>query len=167
MQYWQVDVVEIVRSLALAIRRRNELLGPLAPHDPLSRDLVNKLASGITPPNHWSNAWSDLLLGLAYAGQGNLDQAYQRLQRAERIAGRFDHPLTGVSLLEQGRLAMEAGKTVAADRLFLEASISGNLLRRRACVIDEVVPALGDESAWFCQAPAQSGARCRCGVGAA
>jgi tetratricopeptide (TPR) repeat protein len=125
LQYWQVDVVEIVRALALAIRRRNELLGPLAPHDPLSRDLVNKLAGGTTPPNHWSNAWSDLLLGLAYAGQGNLDQAYQRLQHSERLAGQFDHPLTGVSLLEQGRLAMEAGKTVAADRLFLEASISG------------------------------------------
>jgi hypothetical protein len=124
LQYWQVNVVEIVRSLALAIRRRNELLGPLAPHDPLSRDLVNKLAGGITPPNHWSGAWADLLLGLAYAGQGNLDQAYQRLQRAERIAGQFDHPLTGVALLEQGRLAMEAGKTAAAAQLFLEASIS-------------------------------------------
>lgn len=125
LQYWQVDVVEIVRALALAIRRRNELLGPLAPHDPLSRDLVNKLAGGITQPNHWSGAWSDLLLGLAYAGQGNIDQAYQRLQRAERLAGQFDHPLTGVSLLEQGRLAMEAGKTAAAAQLFLDASISG------------------------------------------
>jgi tetratricopeptide (TPR) repeat protein len=125
MQFWQVNSVEIIRSLALAIRRRNELLGPLAPHDPLSRDLVNKLAGGITPPNHWSGAWADLLLGLAYAGQGNVDQAYQRLQRAERIAGQFDHPLTGVALLEQGRLAMEAGKTAAANQLFFEASISG------------------------------------------
>jgi len=124
LQYWQIDVVEIVRAMALSIRRRNELLGPLAPHDPLSRDLVNKLSSGIAPPHHWSNAWADLLLGLAYAGQGNLDQAYQRLQRSERVAGQFDHPLTGVSLLEQGRLAMEAGKAAAADRLFLEASIS-------------------------------------------
>jgi tetratricopeptide (TPR) repeat protein len=124
MQYWQVNVVEITRSLALAIRRRNELLGPLAPHDPLSRDLVNKLSGGITPPHHWIGAWADLLLGLAYAGQGNIDQAFQRLQRAERIAGQFDHQLTGVALLEQGRLAMEAGKTGAANQLFLEASIS-------------------------------------------
>jgi tetratricopeptide (TPR) repeat protein len=124
MQFWQVNVVEIIRSLALAIRRRNELLGPLAAHDPLSRDLVNKLAGGITQPNHWTGAWADLLLGLAYAGQGNVDQAFQRLQRAERIAGQFDHPLTGVALLEQGRLAMEAGKTGTANQLFLEASIS-------------------------------------------
>lgn len=136
LQYWQVNVVEIVRSLALSIRRRNELLGPLAQHDALSRDLVGNLAGGITPPNHWSNAWADLLLGIAYAGQGNLDQAFQRLQRAERVAGRFDHPLTGVALLEQGRLAMEAGKTAAADRLFLEASISG-VYYEDIIVIDE------------------------------
>ncbi len=124
-QFWQIDAVEIIRATALAIRRRNELLGPLAPYDPLSRDLVNKLSARITPPNHWSNVWADLLLGLAYAGQGNLDQAFQRLQRAERMAGQFDHPLTCISLLEQGRLAMEAGKFDNADRLFLEASISG------------------------------------------
>jgi tetratricopeptide (TPR) repeat protein len=136
MQFWQVDVVEINRALSVALRRRNELLGPLAPHDPLSRDLVNKLSSGTAPPSHWSNAWSDLLLGIAYAGQGNLDQAFQRLQRAERIAGRFDHPLTGVALLEQGRLAMEAGKADAADRLFLEASISG-IYYQDVIVIDE------------------------------
>lgn len=136
LQFWQVNVVEIIRSLALAIRRRNELLGPLAPHDPLSRDLVNKLAGGITPPNHWSSAWADLLLGLAYAGQGNVDQAFQRLQRAERVAGQFDHPLTGVALLEQGRLAMEAGKTTAANQLFFEASVSA-LYYEDIMVIDE------------------------------
>jgi hypothetical protein len=136
MQFWQVDVVEIVRAMSVAIRRRNELLGPLAAHDPLSRDLVNKLSGGITPPNHWSGAWGDLLLGLAYAGQGNIDQAYTRLQRAERIAGRFDHPLTGASLLEQGRLAMEAGKADAAERLFMEASISA-IYYEDPIVIDE------------------------------
>jgi tetratricopeptide (TPR) repeat protein len=136
MQFWQIDVVEIVRALSTAIRRRNELLGPLVAHDPLSRDLVNKLSSGITPPNHWSNAFADLLLGLAYSGQGNLDQAFTRLQRAERVAGQFDYNLTCISLLEQGRLAMEAGKSDAADRLFFEASVSA-LYYQDPGVIDE------------------------------
>ena len=124
MQMWQIDAVEIIRATALTIRRRNELLGPLAPHDPISREMVNKLSSGIAPPNHWSNAWADLLLGIAYAGQGNLDQANSLLQRSERLAGRFDHPLTCVALLEQGRLAMEAGKADLADQLFAEATYS-------------------------------------------
>ncbi|WP_148072655.1 tetratricopeptide repeat protein [Bythopirellula goksoeyrii] len=136
MQMWQINVMEIVRATSLAIRRRNELLGPLAVHDPISREMVNKLSSGIAPPNHWSNAWADLQLGLAYAGQGNLDQANSMLKRAERLAGRFDHPLTCVALLEQGRLAMEAGKFDLADRLFAEASYSA-FYYEDAGVIDE------------------------------
>jgi hypothetical protein len=122
-QYWQINVVEFVRTTALAIRRRNELLGPLAVHDNITRALLGALPKS-APPNHWSNAWVDLLLGLSYVGQGKTDLALQRLARAERVAGRFDHPLTCVALLEQGRLAMEAGKTADAERLLAEASFS-------------------------------------------
>lgn len=122
-QYWQVNVIEIVRATALAIRRRNELLGPLAVHDNITKALVAVLPKS-APPNHWSNAWVDLLLGLAYVGQGKINLAEQRFARAERVAGRFDHPLTCVALLEQGRLAMEAGKTAEADTLLAEAGYS-------------------------------------------
>ncbi|MCH8840039.1 MAG: hypothetical protein IH831_05055, partial [Planctomycetes bacterium] len=124
LQYWRIDVIAIVRTTALAIRRRNELLGPLALNDATSRALVEVLARGAAPPNHWSNAWVELLKGLAYLGQGKTDLALKSLGRAERVAGRFDHPLTCVALLEQGRLAMEAGNTAAADRLLAEASYS-------------------------------------------
>lgn len=124
LQKWRIDAEEIIRATALAMSRRNELLGPLTKSDPISRDLMNQLSSGIAPPNHWSNAWEDLLLGIAYAGQGNRDQAFARLQRAERLAGTFDHRLTCVALLEQGRLAMEMGKKDLADQLLAEASYS-------------------------------------------
>ena len=123
-EFRQVNVIEIVRTTALAIRRRNELLGPLAPEDATTRALVGALSRGASPPNHWSSAWVDLKLGLAYLGQGQATQAMRSLTRAERVAGRFDHPLTCVSLLEQGRLAMESGKTAEADRLLSEASYS-------------------------------------------
>ena len=123
-QYWRVNVIEIVRCTALAIRRRNELLGPLAAHDSLSKQMLTALSRGGAPPNHWSNAWIDLELGMAQAGVGETKPALQHLQRAERIAGQFDHPLTGMALLEQGRLAMEAGNTAAAGNLFAEASYS-------------------------------------------
>ncbi len=122
-QLWKVDVVEIVRVTALAIRRRNELLGPLAKFDALSREIINGL-SRAAPPNHWSNAWVDLQLGIAYAGQGKLKLARKRLARAERLAGKFDHRLTCVALLELGRLEMESGNTDAAARHLAEASFS-------------------------------------------
>ena len=123
-QLWQLNVVEIVRSTALALRRRSEILGPLAKFDPLSKNLVSALSRGGAPPNHWSNAWVDLQLGLAYAGQGKLDLAMKRLERGERVAGQYDHPLTCVALLEMGRLQMDAGKLEVAQQLFAEASIS-------------------------------------------
>ena len=37
--FWRVNVVEVMRMTALAIRRRSELLGPLAPQDAISKEL--------------------------------------------------------------------------------------------------------------------------------
>jgi len=123
-QYWRLDVVEIIRATALSIRRRNELLGPLAPDDTMTRALAGAFSRGTAPPNHWSKAWVELLKGLAYVGQGKIDLAQKSLSRAERVAGQYDHPLTCVALLEQGRLAMEKGDSEAADRLLAEAGFS-------------------------------------------
>ncbi|MCH2113879.1 MAG: CHAT domain-containing protein [Pirellulales bacterium] len=121
LQFWQVNVVEVVRATALAIRRRNELLGPLAAYDALSKELITALSHGGAPPNHWSNAWVDLQLGLAYADP---KLALPRLQRAERVAGKYDHPLTCVALLEMGRLNLQVGHLDAAQQLFEDAIAS-------------------------------------------
>jgi len=123
-QLWQVNAIEIVRATALAIRRRNELLGPLGAHDRISRDLVATLSRGITRPNHWSKAWADLLHGLAQVGVGKPGLAEKRLQRSQLVRGQFDHPLTCVAMLELGRLKMEAGDLATAAQLFAEASYS-------------------------------------------
>ncbi len=123
-QYWPVNVVEILRCLSLAIRRRNEILGPLGPYDSISKSLVVQLSRGGAPPNHWSNAWIDVERGLAHAGVAEVDQALDYLNRGTLVAGQFDHPLTCIALLEQGRLALEAHNTNAAGRLLAEASYS-------------------------------------------
>ena len=120
----KLNVIEIVRATALAIRRRNELLGPLGTEDTISRELVTALSRGNTIPNHWSKAWADVMLGLAQAGVGKSAQAEKYLARALLVRGRFDHPLTGVAMLELGRLKMEAGDLAAAGDWFAEASYS-------------------------------------------
>jgi tetratricopeptide (TPR) repeat protein len=125
-QYWRVNAAEIVRASALAIRRRNQLLGPLGKYDRLSRQLANTLSRGnLVPANHWSIAWIDILNGIAQEGVGNVDEARAHLARSVIVAGQFDHPLSGVDLLEQGRMAMAAGDTHTAAQLLLEASYSG------------------------------------------
>src|SRR3712207_7837559 len=44
--YWRVNVNEIMRMTALAIRRRNEMLGPLGKYDAVSKQLSDVLARG-------------------------------------------------------------------------------------------------------------------------
>jgi tetratricopeptide (TPR) repeat protein len=121
-QYWKVDVVEVLRTTALAIRRRNELLGPLGRLDGTSRALVTTLSRGGAPPNHWSRAWIDLQLGLAQMGTDEARQALPHLERATLLAGKFDHRLTCIALLEMGRLQMLAGDSTSAATTFAEAS---------------------------------------------
>ncbi len=122
---WRVNVIEVMRMSALAIRRRNEILGPLAAEDPISKQLSSALSAGnLAPANHWSSAWIDLLRGLAEEGVGKLDEADKLLSRSLVIAGQFDHPLTGVGLLEQGRIAAMRGDTRQAARFFAEAGYS-------------------------------------------
>ena len=129
-QLWPVDVVEIVRCTALAMRRRNELLGPLGPHDAISKNLAATLGrAGATTPNHWSGAWANILRGIALVGIGDREQALQMFDRGLLAGGQFDHPLTCVALLEQGRLALDQGNTQAAANFFTEAGYSAYLFQ--------------------------------------
>jgi hypothetical protein len=122
---WRVNVVEVLRTSALAIRRRSEILGPLAAHDPIAKELSTVFARGnLSPPNHWSSAWIDVLRGVAQAGAGKLDEADMLLGRSLTVDGQFDHPLTCVALLEQGRIAMSRGDGQRAAQLLAEAGFS-------------------------------------------
>jgi tetratricopeptide (TPR) repeat protein len=125
-QYWRVNVAEVIRTSALAMRRRNELLGPLGKYDRISKELATTTSRrNLTATNHWSQAWTELLAGIAKAGIGDAAEAKARLDRAVIVGGMFDHPLTGVALLEEGKLAMAAGDHRSAGQLFLDASVAG------------------------------------------
>lgn len=121
-QKWPVRGLEILRTTALAIRRRNEILGPLGAEDRMSKSLRDVLARGDnTQRNHWSTAWTELLLGLAQQGVGETQQALVHLNRATLVDGRLDHPLTGAALLAQSDIALGAGNAKAALDLAIEA----------------------------------------------
>jgi CHAT domain-containing protein len=117
-----INVQEIVRCTALAMRRRRELMGPAGPHDALANELVAVLSRRPGVPNHWSEAWIDVQLGMAYAGAGRDPQAKTVLERAIVAGGEYDHPLTGMVLLELGRIALSGGDFVTAARYFEEAT---------------------------------------------
>jgi CHAT domain-containing protein len=117
-----VNVQEVVRCTALAMRRMRELMGPLGPHSMLSQELVSVLSRRPGQPNHWSEAWIDLQLGMAYALAGKDAQAKTVLERAVVAGGEYDHPLTSMAILELGRIALTSADFVSAGNLFEEAS---------------------------------------------
>jgi tetratricopeptide (TPR) repeat protein len=119
-----IRVQEIVRTLSWAIRRRTELLGPLTPHDPLTSKLLAVLSRSPAPPNHWSQAWIDIPHGLALIAAGKAPEAIPLLNRSLVVVGQYDHPLTGLALLELGRLAMARGDLDSAITLFHDATVS-------------------------------------------
>jgi tetratricopeptide (TPR) repeat protein len=120
-EFHPVNVKEIVRCTALAIRRRRELLGPLGPHDPLTAQLVATLSRRPAPPNHWSQAWISCELGLAGATAGR-PEATAELMKSLVLAGQFDYDLTAMGLLELGKLAFAQGHYKEAATFFLEAT---------------------------------------------
>jgi CHAT domain-containing protein len=119
-----INVQEIVRCTALAIRRRTELLGPIAPHDPLTAELINMLSRRPAPPNHWSQCWVEAELALALLAGGKTAEAIPLLNRSMLAAGQYDHPLTSVVLFELGRLAMLQSNYPEAIKQFEEAGYS-------------------------------------------
>ncbi len=122
-----VSVKEIVRTTALAIRRRTELLGPLSEHDPLTSQLIAELSRRPGPPNHWSQAWVEIPLALALIAGNKQAEALPLLNRSVVVAGQFDHPLTCVALFELGRMSLLRGAYPEAVKYFEEASYAAAL----------------------------------------
>ena len=118
-----VRVTEIVRCIALAMRRRLEIMGPYGEHSPGTAKLnVLLKQQHLTHVNHWSQAWVSVWRGLALASAAKHAQAAAELQKSLLILGRYDHPLTATALLELGKLAFRAGNFEAAANYFYEAS---------------------------------------------
>lgn len=123
-ELFPVRVTEIVRCTTLALSRRRELLGPVCQHDPFTGDLVNALGARHAPPNHWSQAWIEVQLGMALASAGRTSEAVASLQKSLLVGGTYEHPLSCYALLELGKLHQEQGQHGAALDYFAEASYS-------------------------------------------
>lgn len=120
---FRIEGLEILRCAALALRRRAELLGPLAKHDPMTGNIINVFGQPLAQPNHYSMVWVRLLSGLALLAADRPREAQVELQASLAIGG-MHHPLTCVSLLELGKLALREGQPAPARQHFLDATFS-------------------------------------------
>ena len=125
---------EIMRSLAISLYRRAELLGPLAKNGRSLEAAVAWLQRRPAPPNHFSQAWIDVCLGIAYWSQGRTDQAQPLLNRGLLLEGQLDHPLTPWGLLVGGRIELAAGRYKEAAALCEAAAFAAAVQSDARCL---------------------------------
>jgi len=119
-----ISADHIVHCLALAIRRRAEILGSLSKFDSETRMLAEVLATRPHLPNHFTGSWVDVLYGLTLSALGDDVAAEMQLTRGLLMMGTFDHQLTPVALNELGNIALRKGNAEGARTAYLEASFS-------------------------------------------
>ena len=137
-----VDGVEVARCLAISLRRRALLLGPTTSISPLSAKLSQAVLRTSPPTQHWANAWVEVLYGLAQLNEGLRPEAVAHLTTGA-VAGTFDHPLTGIALLEIGRYHLDKGEYAVAMNHLHQASLAAARFRQ-ADIVQESLLLLTD-----------------------
>jgi tetratricopeptide (TPR) repeat protein len=112
----------IMRAIVVAIYRHGSILGELSGETALLTDLRQLLGKRLAPPNHYSQAWVDVALGMACWAQGRTDEAFGRFKAGLFAENQFDHPLTCWGLIGMGRIALDAGRDAEAAAFFTEAT---------------------------------------------
>lgn len=113
---------EIVRSLTIAAYRTGSILGELGRENPSLDAATRALSRRPAPPNHYSQAWIDVALGVALWSQGKADQAQPLITRGLVVGNNLDHQLTAWGLIVLGRIALDADQADRAAKLFEEAT---------------------------------------------
>jgi tetratricopeptide (TPR) repeat protein len=113
---------EIMRSLVIAIYRHGCIMGELAVETRALSDVRQVLGKRAAPPNHYSQSWIDVALGMALWSQGRQDEAVARFKSGLLVENQFDHPLTAWALIGMGRIALDAGRDAEAAQFFEEAT---------------------------------------------
>jgi tetratricopeptide (TPR) repeat protein len=119
-----VDLTEIMRCTALAIYRRNQILGPTAKYSLTSNQIVAGLKGGTRQPGLFG-AFNGVLLGLAQASIEDWDAAAQNLTRSLQFNATMDHPLTPLALLQLAHIGLVTKNHTTAIQMAMEASYSG------------------------------------------
>ena len=123
-QLTPIDVQEIVRCTALAIKRRGEIMGPVCPHDKLTEDIAMVLGRHPGPANHWSESWIDLELGDGLCGRRADRPSDPAVETIVGGGGRVRSSAHGDGPARTGPDRAGGGDYDSASKYFEEASYS-------------------------------------------
>lgn len=137
-----VDAVEVAYCLANSLRRRSHLLGDACSVSPMSPQLTAAISRTNPPGKHWVNAWIEVLFGLGKMNENLHKQAVGHLATGI-LAGNFDHPLTGIALLEIGRFHLKREQYLEAVAQLHQASLAAARFRQ-ADIVEEAMKLMTD-----------------------
>ncbi len=118
-----IDAMEILRCQAIALRRRYQMLGPLAKHNPMAGPLLKAFSMNVFGQTEAIQAGMNVCHAMAAIGAGDRIAAAQLLTKNLTLANGLDHPLTAVALLALGDLAMDSNELLVAEERAVEASV--------------------------------------------
>ena len=119
-----IDALEVLRCQAIALRRRFQLLGPLAKHSPLNRDLLECFRVALNGQSEPIVCAMNICRALAEMGNGERAEPTRLLKQNLSLASGLDHPLTAVALLALADIAIESNEMLAAEERSNEAAFS-------------------------------------------
>ncbi len=131
----QVDISEIMRCTALAIYRRNVILGPTSKYSAISNRISAGLRSGAADGS-LLGAYNGILQGIALASTEDWDAATRVLGSSLQFNGNMDHPLTGLGLLQLAQIGLATQSYRSAGQFALEASYTGAIFNQYDVVDD-------------------------------
>ena len=120
-----VDVTEIMRCLALTIRRRGSILGPSAKFDPLSIQMAAKLKRNGMGNGSYLGSLNGIVYGCVLSTLGKKAEAATLLTGSLQMNGGLDHPLTSLGLIELAEIELVNDNGAKAVALATEASFTG------------------------------------------
>lgn len=117
-----VDAMEILRTSAIALRRRWQLLGRYGGTSKLNREVEESLASNLGKLDPSIQLGHRLCQSFASLAEKDPDKLLLEIQSTTSLPGDVDCSLTPLALMVQGELAAKLGDWPAASRLFLSES---------------------------------------------
>ncbi|RMF40032.1 MAG: hypothetical protein D6753_12510, partial [Planctomycetota bacterium] len=117
----RLDASEVMRTLAIALHRRWEILGPLSRNSPISIPLARMFARNPVVQIPWVQASWRTLRGLSQLATPTATEAANTLRSSAQIGNEFDYFLTPRALLVLGELELAEGAPARAIGLFQDA----------------------------------------------
>ncbi len=158
-----IDAIEVFYSQAMALRLRNTILGKLAQHYDLSKQLHSMYSESRSNVPELLQRCQNVCFGITCHSLGQNDRARAALIQNLTLDSGFDHPLTGIALLELATIAAEeldyseaslrAGQASLFSARLGQGDVLADSLQLLARVSDAIQPGSGlpiieDISSW-------------------